>query len=338
MPYSHQINYTTPEAAAKAAKSINKRVGTGIAGFRTVLGKYRPGSSKSEMERAHERDKKRTDMKDGNLVTRIGEASVGMYSNTTPALSKTKDWKLDINYVSEEGTYSSYKLSPTSAKLLHDWMKNQGVDTVLSPSEFHVTLLYSSKDLENYKPSDTSITIPPKTYEWKILGNPPALVLGFYSETLNDKYKMSKMLGAQYTFPYFIQHITVTYEWDYTKDTSQLVLPVFPITLVRETVKPLREERVLSRLPELKQYMKRNGWQHRFTNSRDEMIFVKGSLEIFLLPEPSIIKQYAKGLKGYMSGPAQSKVYQWKLVGTNQSSEYGMTAVELDAEIKSIRG
>ncbi len=336
MPYTHQSNFRKPNDAATVARRLEKRTGVGIAGFRTVLGKYKPGSTKSEMERAFERDKKITDMKDGNKVTHIGEVSVGFYSNTTPALPRKKEWNIDTTYVSESGTYSSLKLSPTSAKLLYSWMAAQGVENIVPQDEMHVTVVWSEKELNGYLPNETSFMVPPASYEWKVLGNPPALVLSFYSQQLNDKYKVAKMLGAESKFPYFIQHVTVSYTWDHRNDMSQLELPPFPIMLVKETVKPLTEDaRSLSRLPELKAFTKRNGWQLRMTNSRDVMIFVKGNMELFLFPEVGELKSYHSGLRGFMAGPVRSQEYQWKLEGLDPEPAYGLTAVELDTHIKA---
>jgi hypothetical protein len=271
------------------------------------------------------------------------DEEVGLYSNSTPINQNRGNWNIDKDYiVSEEGLYSYFNLTKTSQKLLHAWAVEQGIDNIVPADELHATVIYSLNDFDGYTVSpERTIFISPKTYEMKVLGPPekPALVLSFYSEKLVNRYKEAKQLGAKFLYPNFIPHITISYDWDYRKDISQIEVPSFPIVLQNETLKDAKniteETQPLSRLSELKSFTKRFGWNLKMTNIRDEMIFSKNGMDLFILPEPEMLKSYNSGLKGYLSGPVKSIWYQWKLV-VGDKNHYGLTAIELKNTINSI--
>jgi hypothetical protein len=479
---SWRISYASRKHAEREARRLQKKTGVGIEGFRTVIGRYRPGSTKSSMDRAHDAEKRLQDKQDGNLQTRIGEeaiqetpryyshfgyidhhgnnhagedhenlhsevlrrvtgdknsseqkykkkgwirhytgkgskitgldwehhegirgtaktyrhaikhlrdsphvvgavelhghrhvagdardrsysyhpdakhainhlvanikaahdvkeTSVGFYSNTTPAI-KRKEWGLGTTMVNEEGLYSCLKLSAESAKRLHAWAEKNGIGDIVPVDKFHVSLLTTKNEVPGYKPFSGSISISPKTYKLKVLGDDSsALTLTFKHDTLDELYQAAQELGFKFEYPKFIPHTTITYDWDKSKDLSKIRVPDFPIVLHNEVVKQndiTEESGPVSHLPELKFFIRKQEIESSYTNSKNEMVFRIHGIQINLLPTPKLVSSFGKGFSEFNKGPKSQKWIQWTIGPDGVKS--GLTAMELRDTLNSIIG
>jgi predicted NUDIX family NTP pyrophosphohydrolase len=343
MPYHHISNFNTPEAATAEARRLNKRTGVSIQGFRTVLGKYKPGSTKSEMDRAQEADKKLTDMRDGNIVTRIGENVVMEEPNYYHKMGwfSAKDGSTHDALPHEKYHADILKrknLDVNKHRLVRYWTnKKDGSFGVDWGSANHKKPLSATElrkiqgFIRNHPHASKKVEVHPSMKH----DNSTSMVHDNAGEAIRH---ISKIIAHRMTrdeeVGLYSNSTPINQNrgnWNIDKDyiVSESVPSLRDVKNMTEETQPL------SRLAELKSFTKRFGWNLKMTNIRDEMIFSKNGMDLFILPEPEMLKSYNSGLKGYLSGPVKSIWYQWKLV-VGDKNHYGLTAIELKNTINSI--
>lgn len=137
---------------------------------------------------------------------------------------KTPSWKRNnINEIYKEvGTYVGVKWAESTAEILLDWAKENGVPNLINKNEIHSTLIYSRVGF-NHKPSTEDFsfsTIGPNNstenrfhvFENKERGH-KALVIKIYSQQMIDRHNeiMKNNPKATYDFDEYIPHITLSY-------------------------------------------------------------------------------------------------------------------------------
>jgi hypothetical protein len=137
----------------------------------------------------------------------------------------------------DPGLYSSFSLSPESSTTLYNWALKNDIPNIVPTEKMHCTVVWSPKHIE-YPTSNSSVTLDPDTYSFAVLGD--ALVLQFNNHELQQKWNLAKQLGAEFTFPTYKQHITISYDPGDVSITS-LKLPDFPIILDSEKSQTLKE-------------------------------------------------------------------------------------------------
>lgn len=165
--------------------------------------------------------KKRKKRVQAELLTLV-ESSFENLENFDTPYSTAIDGALDYLKKREEikaaeetkgsGTYAALKLHPSSARLLSDWAKAQGIKNAFPPGELHITICYSKKPID-YKP--LSFIHGGRKVEPKDLGllgrdEKKSLVLH-----LNDggfphrRFRYAQSIGATHDFPEYLPHITL---------------------------------------------------------------------------------------------------------------------------------
>lgn len=141
------------------------------------------------------------------------------------------------------GTYVCAQLSPKNKQELSDWVKEHNIPNPADPDQYHTTITYSRKgipDVENHK-FDSEYQATP--LEWKIFptqSGTKCLVLAVKSDSLDHlHHTIQNTYGAQYDFPDYIPHITVSY--DYTGSIPK-DLPKLNLKYNKIKVEPLDED------------------------------------------------------------------------------------------------
>lgn len=105
------------------------------------------------------------------------------------------------------GTFASLRLSSTCSKKLHKWMDKQNIDNLVDESDYHCTIVFSTKPVEGLEnleyPSHANII------GWKVLGSPKLLVAVLDDSKLKPLFDKTMEMGAVSDYPSFIPHISV---------------------------------------------------------------------------------------------------------------------------------
>jgi hypothetical protein len=138
-------------------------------------------------------------------------------------------------------TYSCAVLTTQSSCQLYNMLKALKVPVNLLPSEFHVTIVYSTKAI-SYQPGLDffPIVLDPLTYSYDLFGEKKDhLVLKINHENLQQLHKRSREeFGASYDFPEYLPHITLAKDVQ-DIDLNALILPNMPIILKTEIMRDL---------------------------------------------------------------------------------------------------
>lgn len=146
-----------------------------------------------------------------------------------------KSWDVDFAKA-EAGLYVSRPLMPESAKRLYDWAVEQGIQNVVPADKMHVTQLHSEKLPEGFQPDEFSMELLTVDMDGRFvspIGDKGAMCLFIRSPQLSQRFKQGLALGADWSFPYFRPHVTLTYDGGNVDifDWSMLDAPNFPILL-----------------------------------------------------------------------------------------------------------
>lgn len=144
------------------------------------------------------------------------------------------------------GTYVGAKLSNDTVDRLLDFAHKLNLPRITTPESFHVTVLYSLKNIPNFKPLGI-LSKPVTNNGWRqtsVFGrNEKVVVVEFRSKFLQDRHNYALSRGGTSTFPDYKPHITLTKDLpeDYRMPSN---LPAYtgPITIVEEYVEPLQED------------------------------------------------------------------------------------------------
>jgi SAM-dependent methyltransferase len=142
---------------------------------------------------------------------------------------------------SSGGVYAAFKVHPTSADRLYDWLNKtvlktcKSVDRVhrVAPADMHATTVYSRRPFKGYKPRAQSVIVKPERL--KLFGN--TLVLTLESDVLKQQYEQARSLGASWDYETYEPHVTLCTEFYGTVDA--LRPPSFMLRLGNEYIEPL---------------------------------------------------------------------------------------------------
>lgn len=133
--------------------------------------------------------------------------------------------------------YVQRPLTPASAQRLYDWCAEQGVKNAVPAELLHVTQLYSSTDVAGAKPLETLLDITEKGRYLTSLGEDgKALVLAIRSPEMQARHKELLAAGGTTKFPYYLTHITLSYDATGGPDWMMVDAPEFPIQLGPEKI------------------------------------------------------------------------------------------------------
>ena len=116
-----------------------------------------------------------------------------------------------------KGTYVNVKLSDSDKNRLYDWVTKNGITNPLDKDEYHVTVIYSLTPCPDAAKYDFNLPITGRICGWKIFDAPIGRCLVAHVES-EDLQRINADLKANYgatsTFPEYIPHITVSYNFE----------------------------------------------------------------------------------------------------------------------------
>lgn len=142
------------------------------------------------------------------------------------------------------GVYAGYNLSENSAQQIISWAAEMHIKNIYTPDSMHVTLAYSKKYFPFTPRGELKTPIVCKIIDIKELGDgaeTKALVLTLQSEKLHERFIETRKAGAEWDFPTYIPHVTVSL--DPKIDIHRLETPTFSITLIYEFSKPINKSK-----------------------------------------------------------------------------------------------
>lgn len=113
------------------------------------------------------------------------------------------------------GTYVGVKLSEESAAQVKEFMRNNSIPVPLPKSKLHVTVIYSRKELPDFKPKgkleDPIVVVPEK---FALFGESKnALVVKIKSPDLVKRHKeIMKEHNATFDYDVYEPHISLSYD------------------------------------------------------------------------------------------------------------------------------
>lgn len=135
----------------------------------------------------------------------------------------------------ENGTYACLELSQASKDQLYDHV-SQYVNAPVPKEEYHCTVVYSKSPaprVESIQPR-LPITVTAKSYE---IFNDEYFVLLLESLELHHLFQLTKQAGAEYDYPVYNPHITIS-----TNHTNkEIPVPDFPLVFDSYKVEPLKD-------------------------------------------------------------------------------------------------
>jgi hypothetical protein len=147
-----------------------------------------------------------------------------------------KDYLFESKYPG--GTYASLILSEESKEELFAYCNSLGIDNLVTPDEYHCTLLYSKVPCHDIAKEDFDLPCKAMIVGFKILGvEIPVLVAELYCPNalrLHDKF--IEEYDATHDYPEYIPHITIADE--YTGDIPDDI-PEFDIEFEDKVVEKL---------------------------------------------------------------------------------------------------
>lgn len=118
-----------------------------------------------------------------------------------------------------DGTYIATQLSPSSQKMLDDYVTKMNVPNAADPSQYHSTVIYSRKGVPeavNYK---FNLPFKAKIKEWKLFDTKfgesgKCLVAIMDSPELEKAHKeIRENYGATHDYPDYHPHVTISYDY-----------------------------------------------------------------------------------------------------------------------------
>lgn len=142
------------------------------------------------------------------------------------------------------GTYSYFPLSRKSSEMLHAWSLSRGIPNPTQIDHYHSTAIWCGQQLPQYQPYRGNIVIEPETFNLGFLGTPdkPALVLFYHHPIPYAQWQQAKDLGAVFTYPKYIPHITLSYD-PMDIDVSSIGIPYMELTFEPERIESLDPEK-----------------------------------------------------------------------------------------------
>ena len=134
-----------------------------------------------------------------------------------------------------KGTYVSVKVE--NHEQLSKWFQDQGVKTIPS-EELHCTIAYSRKEFKHI-PNKVPLTVYPNNMiSIEPLGDEGCVVLKFYSDELQNRWRVCMDEGATWDYAEYIPHCTISLNLEPSK-INTLKLPDFDIIFGPEIVEEL---------------------------------------------------------------------------------------------------
>lgn len=106
-----------------------------------------------------------------------------------------------------------------------EWAESQGFKDHLEPSELHVTIAFSRKEVDwnKFTPDDSTITIKSPYYNTMPLGDKGAIVVKFKSYTLSHRWKEFIDGGCSWDYPEYQPHVTICYNSNNNVDLNEII-------------------------------------------------------------------------------------------------------------------
>lgn len=124
--------------------------------------------------------------------------------------------KEKVEYSLDKGTYAGFKLSDDDTDFLYDYFKNiVPVPNLIDKKSFHITLLYSRKELPNYEPKkETNDWVYPTELDvFPTQDGKRCLVLLVKAPYCLKRHKeLMKEHDATYDYDNYVPHITISYD------------------------------------------------------------------------------------------------------------------------------
>ena len=145
----------------------------------------------------------------------------------------------------KNGTYVEWKLSLESAVNLKNACEKLGINNILDPSSFHVTICYSRKPVPKladvWRKNSRILATGKKWSLFDTQSGGKCLVLEIDSQNTCETYhEICKDYGASHDFPEYKPYVTICY--DYDKDEVPNKIPDTKLIFDECNVKPLDPE------------------------------------------------------------------------------------------------
>ena len=145
------------------------------------------------------------------------------------------------------GTYVGLRLLPQSSAVIRKFCQDNGIEINTPDFEqrLHVTLIYSRKEFKMLP--NTPVVHTAKIVGFELFSNSGGvknvLVAKLESSSITARHKHIRAnYGATHDYSEYSPHITLRYDWDVTRDVSNLVPPDDTIFLSDEYVESLNED------------------------------------------------------------------------------------------------
>lgn len=168
---------------------------------------------------AARRKKPPATVEDEEPTANVTKALIAKFAAADPVFAK-----------GDAGLYVYRPLLEGSAKRLHDWAVEAGMQNVVPPELMHVTQVHSKTAVDALDPVDTVLDLPAQPRWLSPLGDKGALVMFVDSPDMAQRFTEAAAAGAVWDFPSYRPHITLSYdagpvEW------SMMQPPDFPLQL-----------------------------------------------------------------------------------------------------------
>lgn len=127
--------------------------------------------------------------------------------------------------------YVSRPLVPGSAQRLNEWATKAGIKNVVPPDLMHVTQVHSAVDVPGLTPKSDLLDVPTAGRYLSPLGDGNALVMHVRVPEMHDRFKEAQAAGAQWSFPHYRPHVTLSYDAGDAVNWQMLDAPDVPLQL-----------------------------------------------------------------------------------------------------------
>lgn len=131
----------------------------------------------------------------------------------------------------DAGLYVYRPLTPESANRLHTWATEIGLPNVVPAELMHVTQVHSKQAVDGLEPLSTLLDVPEQPRFLASLGDKGALVLFIGGKELHERFAAAKAAGAEWDFPFYRPHITLSYDAGPNDQWPMMDGPAFPLQL-----------------------------------------------------------------------------------------------------------
>jgi len=160
----------------------------------------------------------------------------------------TESWLRDPAHSDVAGVDTKKNASPgvyvsrpvVNGEQFREWAEEHGVDLV-DPADMHVTIAYSKTPFPVTPREDTIVVQPDEFTVVDVLGEDNVLALSFESPDLSERWREFRSAGADWSFPTYQPHVTLSYD-DSRAGDAWLEVPRVPLVLGPEVVEPLDED------------------------------------------------------------------------------------------------